>query len=105
GPLRYVFVTPQSHRIHHSTREEHLDKNFGVIFSFWDRLFRTQVEDADTYPKTGILDETFPHENTARGFALLTTPIVQHLYPFRAIWRDWRARRKGTTDRGPQGTP
>lgn len=104
GPLRYVFVTPQSHRIHHSAREEHRDKNFGVLFSFWDRLFRTQVEDADTYPETGIHDRTFPHENTARGLALLTTPIVQHLYPFRAIWRDWRAKRTGTPDRGPKGT-
>src|SRR5262249_2339003 len=41
GFLRYVFVTPQSHRIHHSIEKQHADKNFGLIFSFWDRLFGT----------------------------------------------------------------
>jgi len=30
GPLRYVLVTPQLHRIHHSIEPHHQDKNFGV---------------------------------------------------------------------------
>ncbi len=98
GPLRYVLVTPQSHRIHHSNLAEHQDKNFGVMFSIWDRLLGTQIEDADLYPETGIHDRSFPHEKTARGVALITTPIAQHLYPFRAIWRDWRAKHGGGTD-------
>lgn len=44
GPLRYLLVTPQSHRIHHSRRAEHRDTNFGAIFSIWDRLFGTYVD-------------------------------------------------------------
>jgi len=39
--LEYVFVTPRSHHIHHSASPEHYDTNFGVVFSFWDRLFGT----------------------------------------------------------------
>ena len=39
GFLRYVFVTPQSHRIHHYLLPQHRDQNFGVIFCMWDRIF------------------------------------------------------------------
>ncbi len=31
GLLRYVLVTPQSHRLHHSIEPQHRDRNFGVI--------------------------------------------------------------------------
>lgn len=98
GVLRYVIVTPQSHRIHHSYLAEHRDKNFGVLLSIWDRLLGTQIEDANIYPETGIPDPSFPHEKTARGAALITTPIVQHAYPFRAIWRDWRDKQRAAAD-------
>jgi sterol desaturase/sphingolipid hydroxylase (fatty acid hydroxylase superfamily) len=39
--LRVVLVTPDMHRIHHSVRTEDHDTNFGIVFSFWDRLFGT----------------------------------------------------------------
>jgi len=39
--LRWVIVTPDFHRIHHSVRREETDSNFGFFFSFWDRLFAT----------------------------------------------------------------
>ena len=40
GVLSRVLVSPQYHRIHHSFKEEHLDKNYAVFFShlryyFW----------------------------------------------------------------------
>jgi sterol desaturase/sphingolipid hydroxylase (fatty acid hydroxylase superfamily) len=39
--LNRIFVTPRMHGIHHSDiREENL-ANFGVVFSWWDRLQRT----------------------------------------------------------------
>lgn len=37
--LRWVFVTPSMHRIHHSTRRVETDSNFGFHLSAWDRLF------------------------------------------------------------------
>jgi sterol desaturase/sphingolipid hydroxylase (fatty acid hydroxylase superfamily) len=37
---RYL-VSPAMHQIHHSRETRHLDKNLGVIFSWWDRLFGT----------------------------------------------------------------
>jgi len=39
--LRWVVVTPDMHRIHHSQRLEHTNSNYGTIFSWWDRLFVT----------------------------------------------------------------
>jgi sterol desaturase/sphingolipid hydroxylase (fatty acid hydroxylase superfamily) len=41
GALRRVLVTPDMHRVHHSTiRAEH-NSNFGFCLSVWDRIFRT----------------------------------------------------------------
>ena len=37
--VRTIFVTPNMHRVHHSTNPEHYNNNFGIILSFWDRLF------------------------------------------------------------------
>lgn len=36
-----VFISPAQHQVHHSIAVKHYDKNFGLIFSFWDRLFGT----------------------------------------------------------------
>lgn len=41
GILGNIFVSPRFHKFHHSSHEEHLDKNFGMLFSFWDIIFRT----------------------------------------------------------------
>ena len=87
GFLRYIFVTPQSHRIHHSVEKRHQDKNFGVIFSFWDRLFRTQHENCDEYPETGIVDPSFPLEKETSLLSLLMVPCRQLIYPFLVIGR------------------
>ena len=40
-PLRLVFVTPNMHCLHHSAWQPETDSNYGVVFSFWDRLFGT----------------------------------------------------------------
>jgi len=45
GVLEYVFVTPAHHRVHHSLRHDHLDRNFGGILIVWDRLFGTFVDE------------------------------------------------------------
>ena len=37
--LRKLIVTPDMHRIHHSTDRVEHDSNYGFFFSFWDRLF------------------------------------------------------------------
>ena len=39
--LRWAIVTPDMHRIHHSTRVAETNSNFGFSVSWWDRLFGT----------------------------------------------------------------
>ncbi len=39
--LEYVFITPSLHGVHHASNEKYLDKNFGDVFVFWDKLFGT----------------------------------------------------------------
>jgi len=43
--LRWLVVTPDMHRVHHSTRIEESNHNFGIILPWWDRLFRTYQAD------------------------------------------------------------
>ncbi|MDC9581484.1 sterol desaturase family protein [Xenorhabdus sp. PR6a] len=42
--IRGVFISPAYHQLHHSSDKKHHDINFGFIFSFWDKLFRTQLQ-------------------------------------------------------------
>jgi sterol desaturase/sphingolipid hydroxylase (fatty acid hydroxylase superfamily) len=39
--LRWVIVTPNMHKIHHSQQMAETDSNYSNIFSIWDRLGRT----------------------------------------------------------------
>lgn len=41
--LSYIIVTPHMHSVHHQTGD-HTHKNFGVMFSCWDRLFGTYLD-------------------------------------------------------------
>ena len=41
--LRLLVVTPDMHRVHHSTIRAETDSNFGFNLSIWDRVFRTYV--------------------------------------------------------------
>ncbi len=40
--LNRVFVTPRMHGIHHSIVGSEADSNWGTIFSWWDKLHRSQ---------------------------------------------------------------
>jgi sterol desaturase/sphingolipid hydroxylase (fatty acid hydroxylase superfamily) len=59
-PVRFgwftrVLSTPQSHRIHHSTSPEHMNKNFATILPLWDILFGTYHHPKEhEWPSTGV---------------------------------------------------
>lgn len=44
--LRWFIVTPNMHRIHHSTEAKEHRSNFGFNISVWDKIFRTYLEKA-----------------------------------------------------------
>ncbi len=50
GFLEKIIVTPSHHRVHHAINPEYLDKNYGQIFIFWDKLFGTYQEEMPEVP-------------------------------------------------------
>jgi sterol desaturase/sphingolipid hydroxylase (fatty acid hydroxylase superfamily) len=57
--LRWAIVTPDMHRIHHSTREVETNSNFGFSVSWWDRLcgtYRAQPALGQTRMEIGLSD-------------------------------------------------
>lgn len=50
GFLENIIVTPSHHRVHHAINPEYLDKNYGQIFIFWDKLFGTFREETPDIP-------------------------------------------------------
>jgi sterol desaturase/sphingolipid hydroxylase (fatty acid hydroxylase superfamily) len=78
GWLENVFVTPSHHRVHHASNGCYLDKNMGMIFIFWDKLFGTfAAENPAEPPKYGIT-KTIPN----RG------PVNIVLHEFRDMAQD-----------------
>ncbi|MDZ4845050.1 MAG: sterol desaturase family protein [Chitinophagales bacterium] len=51
--IEYIFVTPHNHCVHHGKNEVYIDKNYGSLFIFWDRMFGTYVEPSEK-PNYGV---------------------------------------------------
>ncbi len=83
GPLRWILVTPQSHRVHHSTDPAHFDANFGNVLSIWDRLFGTACADDTVLPPTGLDSAAVPMEADLDPSHQLRAYADQLAYPFR----------------------
>jgi sterol desaturase/sphingolipid hydroxylase (fatty acid hydroxylase superfamily) len=72
--IEYLFVTPSHHRVHHASNIPYLDKNMGMIFIIWDRLFGTfQEEMKDEVPHYGI-----------------TKPVEKPFHPVYIVTHEWK---------------
>lgn len=61
GPLRAMLGDNVWHRVHHSLDKAHFDKNFGVLTTFWDRVFGTAYfPRSDEWPAVGLVDQAPP---------------------------------------------
>ena len=74
--LRYLFVTPDMHRVHHSVYKDEHNFNYGFCLSCWDRLFASYIGQ----PKDGHQDmtiglEVFNNKEETRLDKLLTQPF------------------------------
>lgn len=55
-PIRWLLVSPQHHRIHHSSEPGHRDRNFAAFFPLWDIVFGTYYgAGRDEHPATGLI--------------------------------------------------
>ena len=50
GWFEWFFVSPSNHRAHHAQNALYMDRNYGGVFIFWDRLFGTFQEEDDAEP-------------------------------------------------------
>ncbi|MBC8086279.1 MAG: sterol desaturase family protein [Phycisphaerae bacterium] len=85
GPLGWIFVSPQFHRVHHSIEVPHWDKNYGAFVTVWDRMFGTMYHGVNEYPATGVKDVDFPPPNSLKPHAWIADMGRQLWYPFRTI--------------------
>ena len=78
GPLRWIFVTPRFHAFHHSIERAEHDRNFGGLFSFWDRMFGTAMPDDAPAPKTYGLPDVKP--DSLVGTFVSPFQVLRRLY-------------------------
>ncbi|WP_375464145.1 sterol desaturase family protein [uncultured Methylobacterium sp.] len=79
GRLNNLILCPHWHQLHHSTNPRHYDKNFGLLFSFWDRVFGTLCvpEPNETF-KFGLVDRDVRDYQSLSGLYIL---------PLKKMWR------------------
>lgn len=76
--LRYVIVTPNLHRVHHSSWQPETDSNFSAVFPIWDVIcgtFRTETRMPQATMELGL--EAVRDERTDRFFWLLGSPFFR----------------------------
>jgi len=72
GFLELFLSTPSHHRVHHGSNTKYLDKNMGMIFIIWDRVFGT-----------------FEKEEEVVVFGL--TENLKSYNPMTLVFHEWRA--------------
>ena len=74
--LRLVIVTPDMHRIHHSTQGDEQRRNFGFNLSVWDHLFGSYAAQAREQPQDfGVVG--VEGRDATDFLALLREPFVR----------------------------
>ena len=70
--LRWMLVTPDVHRVHHSRDQRYTDSNFGDVFTLWDRALGTYREAPDrTSIAYGLAEFDEDGHQTVRGMTLM----------------------------------
>jgi sterol desaturase/sphingolipid hydroxylase (fatty acid hydroxylase superfamily) len=72
GFLEWFLSTPSHHRVHHASNIKYLDKNMGMIFIIWDRVFGT-----------------FEKEDEEVVFGLTTN--IKSFNPITMVFHEWKA--------------
>jgi sterol desaturase/sphingolipid hydroxylase (fatty acid hydroxylase superfamily) len=70
----WVFVTPSHHRVHHASNIPYLDKNMGMMFIIWDRIFGT-----------------FQEENIPEPIKYGLTKQPEDTGPVNILFHEWKA--------------
>ena len=78
-----IFVTPSHHRVHHASNIKYLDKNLGMVFIIWDKMFGT-----------------FQAEETTDNYEEIKYGLIYDLDdkgPINIVFHEWKAIFKSIT--------
>jgi sterol desaturase/sphingolipid hydroxylase (fatty acid hydroxylase superfamily) len=76
GFLEWFMATPSHHRVHHASNTPYLDKNMGMVFIIWDKLFGTFE----------------PEDNSREEMRFgLTKPLDQPHHPVNIVAHEWKS--------------
>lgn len=92
--LRWIVVTPEMHRVHHSWHPNETNSNFGFNLPWWDRLFGTyKAQPRDGHERMTIGINLFRDPRELRLDRMLFQPFhgPVHSYPINAREPDRRS--------------
>jgi sterol desaturase/sphingolipid hydroxylase (fatty acid hydroxylase superfamily) len=90
--LRWIIVTPDMHRVHHSVEPEETNSNFGFNLSLWDRLmgtYRQQPRLGHQGMDIGIISLGDP-KITTRLTGMLMIPFIKVKDVYSINNRQWK---------------
>ena len=74
--LRWLIVTPDMHRIHHSSIPVEIDSNYGFSLSCWDKLFKTYTAEPKLSQTNLTIGLEYYRQQSDLGFmSLLLLPF------------------------------
>jgi sterol desaturase/sphingolipid hydroxylase (fatty acid hydroxylase superfamily) len=76
GFLEYFMATPSHHRVHHASNALFLDKNMGMVFIVWDKIFGTFASEDD-----------LKNQELQYG---LTKKLESPNHPINIVFHEWR---------------
>ena len=79
--LRWFIITPDMHRIHHSTIKSETDSNYGFSISCWDRLCRTYTDQPQlAHTQMNLGQEEFRNSEQLSWLKLLKQPFSRSIH-------------------------
>jgi len=89
--LRWLVVTPDMHRVHHSVEDDETNSNFGFNLTWWDRLFGTYRDQ----PRAGHTEMTIgihyyrDVKDTNHILGMLALPFKGKITEYAINTRNW----------------
>lgn len=81
----WVVQTPHDHWIHHSRHEEHFDRNFAIVFTFWDKLFGTYYRGPLVNTDVGLDGGDFNRRGVVRDFIAVQFRFLKACFAPRSV--------------------
>ena len=82
-PISYLFLSPSLHWLHHSDNPDHYGKNFGSIFTIWDKAFGTYLDESHLkdIKSFGVKNSEYNKHHPLYSFYIL--PVIKLIKKYR----------------------